>query len=217
MFKRQLLLQLAVTGGIHTRRLAGRVLVLESEVSKLQEEVLELRKNQKSPHEVLTGTLTREYFEKAAEQLLVIRHRRSAEAVVDHLALVMIDLDYFKLVNDTYGHAAGDEVLRVFGHIAQNHLREHDMVARWGGDEFMIILQGVDSTTVPKVIEKLRKEFEAATFSFHLPDDAEVARVRPSFSFGYALHRAGETLPEMILRADGHMYVRKKERKAART
>lgn len=209
MCSNQSLLECAVTAGMHTRQ-------LEERIRELEAEVLELKKNQKSPHEALTGTLTREYFEKAAEQLLVVRHRRSAEVVVDHLALVMIDLDYFKSVNDTYGHAAGDEVLRVFGHIAQDHLREHDMVARWGGDEFMIILQGVDGTTVPKVIQKLRKEFEAATFSFHRTDDDEAAHVRPSFSFGYALHREGETLPEMISRADGHMYERKKERKAAR-
>jgi diguanylate cyclase (GGDEF)-like protein len=206
----------AATAGIHTHQLEDRIRELEGEVARLEEEVCELKKNQKSPHEALTGTLTREYFEKAATELLTVRHRRSAEVVVDHLALVMIDLDYFKLVNDKYGHAAGDEVLRVFGHIAQDHLREHDMVARWGGDEFMIILQGVDGTTVPKVIQKLRTEFEAATFSFHLTDDDEAAHVRPSFSFGYALHREGETLKEMAKRADGYMYKRKAERKAAR-
>src|SRR3989338_11371305 len=187
MFKNQMLLGRAATAGMHTRHFEERIREVEGEVSKLQAEVLELRKNQKSPHEALTGTLTREYFEKAAQQLLAVRHRRSAEMVMDHLALVMIDLDYFKSVNDTYGHAAGDEVLRVFGHIAQDHLREHDMVARWGGDEFMIILQGVDGTTVPKVIQKLRKEFESATFSFHLTEDDEATHVRPSFSFGYAL------------------------------
>jgi diguanylate cyclase (GGDEF)-like protein len=186
---------------------------LERQIKKLEARCALLEKNQKSSRDPLTGTWTREFFEAAVKKILCPHTRRAVDES-QHLAIVYIDLDHFKLINDTYGHAAGDEVLHVFGCIAGKYLRGKDMVCRWyEGDEFMILLPGVDRRTVPKVIEKLRKEFEGAVFSF---SGVSKEYVRPSFSFGYVLHRPGESLNEMAERADRELRKSKLERKASR-
>ncbi len=71
--------------------------------------------------------------------------------------MALIDLDYFKQINDTYGHAAGDAVLRAFAQTCRQHCREIDLFARFGGDEFALLLPGTDCAQAAAVLERIRR------------------------------------------------------------
>ena len=191
---------------------------LRQQVRRLEAKCRELEKTQKSPHDAKTGALTSERFEELADRVIHGRHRRASEKK-EPVALVMIDIDFLKPVNDTYGHAAGDEVLRVFSELTQGHLkREGDLVCRRGSgaDEFLLLLCGANEMDVPEIVEKLRKKFEKTAFTFH-DGTKKSARLHPSFSYGTAMCKGNkDTLSEMFARADREMYAEKKARKSSR-
>ncbi|MDO8521586.1 MAG: GGDEF domain-containing protein [bacterium] len=214
MWSRRKMLLLRMENAI-IRRLEAKSRCLVAENQGLMARCRELERNQKSPHDPRTGALTAEYFDDTVEKLLHNRHRRLDEGS-EHIALVMVDLDLLKPVNDSYGHASGDEVLRSFSEVAQNQLRENDLVARYGGDEFTILLRGSPEVSVQGIIEKLRHKFEGTVFTFHR-STKKATRLHPSFSFGVALYRGkGDSLVKMLARADKNMYAQKKMRKASR-
>jgi diguanylate cyclase (GGDEF)-like protein/PAS domain S-box-containing protein len=117
------------------------------------------------------------------------------------LALILMDVDHFKQYNDTYGHQAGDEVLRQVAQILSAHVREGDFVARYGGEEFVIVLPRTDLESAVAVAERLRRAVESA--EWHL---------RPvTGSFGVACIRPDmETRQELIEAADQALYQAKK-------
>jgi two-component system cell cycle response regulator len=117
------------------------------------------------------------------------------------LALILMDVDHFKQYNDTYGHQAGDEVLRQVAQILQANVREGDFVARYGGEEFVVVLPRADSESAVAVAERLRRAVESA--EWHL---------RPiTGSFGVACIRPDmETRQELIEAADQALYQAKK-------
>ncbi|MBA6413030.1 EAL domain-containing protein [Parahaliea sp. F7430] len=110
-------------------------------------------------HDELTGLLNRRAFERHLEEVL-------SEAQSEHSshALCFIDLDQFKVVNDTSGHLAGDELLRQVAAIARLSLRKSDVLARLGGDEFGIILRNLSTDVAADIVEKLRAALEDMTF-----------------------------------------------------
>lgn len=110
-------------------------------------------------HDPLTGTINRYEFE---EQLAVVIHHARTHGT-QH-AFCFIDLDQFKVVNDTAGHLAGDEVLQQITRLLQNELRQTDILARFGGDEFGVILRDCDEAAAVEVAEKLREVIEAYVF-----------------------------------------------------
>lgn len=87
-----------------------------------------------------------------------------AERKKQFLSIAMIDVDYFKKVNDTYGHAMGDKVLRSLSHMLSNRLRTADIIGRYGGDEFLIILPNTDTINAHSVIDELRQAFAQITY-----------------------------------------------------
>jgi two-component system cell cycle response regulator len=117
------------------------------------------------------------------------------------LALILMDVDHFKQYNDTYGHQAGDEVLRQVAQILQAHVREGDFVARYGGEEFVVVLPRADSESAVAVAERLRRAVESAEW-----------QLRPiTGSFGVACIRPDmETRQELIEAADQALYQAKK-------
>ena len=117
------------------------------------------------------------------------------------LALLLMDVDHFKQYNDTYGHQAGDEVLRQVAQILQAHVREGDFVARYGGEEFVVVLPRADLESAVAVAERLRRAVESAEWS-----------LRPvTGSFGVACIRPDmETRQELIEAADQALYQAKK-------
>lgn len=143
----------------------------------------------------LTGVFNR-------RQLMEVLHREKALADRKHYAfsLCYVDLDFFKKVNDKFGHAAGDDVLRSFSRVAQDLVREVDCVARIGGDEFVLLLSGTGQadavTGAQRLAERLR--------------DMPVSRIEPRFritaSIGIAEYHLGETIQDLLERADRAMY-----------
>lgn len=116
-------------------------------------------------------------------------------------ALVMLDLDYFKNINDTYGHSVGDYVLKKFSEIVSEDIREVDRFGRWGGEEFILILPELNEEQALHVTEKLRKD--VASFEF---TDVPQATV----SIGVTICHAEDSKKNMLKRVDDAMYQAKK-------
>ncbi|MBU1311816.1 MAG: GGDEF domain-containing protein [Gammaproteobacteria bacterium] len=99
----------------------------------------------------LTGLANRRYTMVRAQEAF-----EHAKARQQQLYIALIDLDRFKSCNDRYGHDAGDEALQQFARVAESVLRPGDLIGRWGGEEFLLVLQGIDKDTAAKVLERLR-------------------------------------------------------------
>ena len=110
-------------------------------------------------HDSLTGLHNRSYFMGEMERLIT----RVARSGID-CAMLYLDLDQFKYVNDTLGHAAGDRLLIECTNMLRNHIREGDLLARFGGDEFTVLLYNVDTTAAQRVAEHIRDLFEHYRF-----------------------------------------------------
>jgi len=115
----------------------------------------------------------------------------------------IIDLDHFKNINDTHGHAAGDAVLRAFATQAQVVLRTTDMIGRWGGEEFLLLLPETPPGDPTLGVARLRESLESMPASPALPD------VRVRFSAGFARYEDGEPIDQAIERADRALYAAK--------
>ncbi|MFW6434741.1 MAG: diguanylate cyclase [Halovenus sp.] len=113
------------------------------------------------------------------------------------LALVMFDLDHFKAINDAHGHETGDEVLRALAGLVQANVRNADTVARWGGEEFMILLPETGLAAAGQLAEKLRECVEAHRFPEGIPVTA---------SFGVGALYAGDTRKALLRRVDDALY-----------
>tara|TARA_R110001583_G_scaffold9945_4_gene46306 strand:- start:14711 stop:15886 length:1176 start_codon:yes stop_codon:yes gene_type:complete len=116
--------------------------------------------------------------------------------------LIMVDLDHFKLVNDTYGHQAGDDVLCGVASIFKENIRTTDIAGRWGGEEFMLIISHADSEILLKLAEKIRKMIEAHFFE---------NKIHLTASFGASIYRHGEKIEKCIARVDEALYQAKAE------
>lgn len=136
---------------------------LEEQVSVRTEELMESRTELEYlvAHDPLTGLLNRREFERQIEHTLQDAHTNYVQS-----ALCYVDLDQFKVVNDTAGHAAGDELLRQLCNILQNQVRKGDTLARLGGDEFGVILHSCSSENAMSIADKLRSEVREFKFSW---------------------------------------------------
>jgi diguanylate cyclase (GGDEF)-like protein len=150
----------------------------------------------------LTTVYNRRTFKELAEPQLS-RSRRADMPV----SLLMLDLDHFKRINDTYGHLGGDDVLKAFAGLVRSCLRKEDLLARYGGEEFVVLLPGAAQAQAFSLAERIREEVAARSF------DANGHLVRVTVSIGIA-SEAGDTLPSleaMLGRADEALYRAKNE------
>ena len=145
----------------------------------------------------LTGAWNRRRFEDGALLLMAMSDRRK-----DPLSLILIDLDRFKVVNDTFGHGVGDEVLKSVVGTIREVLRASDGLVRWGGEEFIVLCPATTLAGTTILAEKIRQAVEAHSIP-------QVGMV--TISLGVAQHQHSETLDAWITRADGALY-RAKER-----
>lgn len=99
----------------------------------------------------MTGLHNRRFLEESVDTLISHAQRRKCS-----MAFMMLDLDYFKMVNDTYGHDAGDAVLKALAKLLKNAIRASDFIIRYGGEEFLILLQDTDTETANQIAEKIR-------------------------------------------------------------
>ena len=147
----------------------------------------------------LTGLLNRRHM----SELLVdekARHDRSGLPT----SVALVDIDLFKRINDQFGHAAGDAVLKGFAQTASASLRTSDRLARWGGEEFPLLLPDTDAAAALLCIERIRSHLAAVAFVPEQPD------LQVTFSAGLSVLGADETVDAMIERADQAMYAAKR-------
>ena len=137
----------------------------------------------------LTGLYNRRAFNELLASTIANEDRRTGGG----LGLVILDLDHFKKLNDTYGHPAGDAALRSLARLLTQHLRKGDQAARYGGEEFVVILPGSDEERSMGAAERLRNALQKHRFVF------EGARIPLTASFGVAIWPADGKEPEALL------------------
>lgn len=179
----------------------------EDTIKQLEDEIERLR--HLVYYDELTGLLNRRGFlhEAGAEFHLVSYGMSTVERRVGAqipFAVVFCDLDDFKGINDTHGHAAGDGALKVAATTLQQSLRHGDVVARWGGEEFVVALVGAGAANAERIAEKLRKNLEQVQVVHG------GTRIPLTGSFGVASYEHEESLEKVIERADRAMYASKK-------
>ncbi len=149
----------------------------------------------------LTGLYNRRYLEVHLEKLL-IKNQESKK----QLCALMIDIDHFKAVNDTYGHNVGDEILKTFAERLKDKLRSVDLIARQGGEEFVVILPDVSEERAYMVAERLRCTIADEPFSCAVPDGA--LTITTSIG-GVLIADEVQTTQDVIQRADKELYAAK--------
>lgn len=165
---------------------------------------LERLRNQQAREDVLTKLPNRRALDERLPEAMA-RTRRSQQP----LAVLFMDLDGFKVINDAYGHAKGDDLLRVIAKKLVKTIRETDYVARWAGDEFVVLLESSEPTAIEQLANKLVKVVEE-------PVTASNVAINVSVSIGVALYlpSSAESAHELLKRADVAMYEAKRSGKA---
>jgi two-component system chemotaxis response regulator CheY len=167
----------------------------------------------KALHDALVDANRRLAAQALTDELTGLANRRDGELRLERqvalcvrggqdLGLIRIDVDHFKDINDTRGHQAGDRVLAEVAHRLADAVRAGDELARWGGDEFVVLLPNTDRAGIVRAAERLRMAVAEAPIALE-GDDAAV-----TISIGWA-HWAGDTASDLLLRADRALYAAK--------
>lgn len=163
---------------------------------------LEQRLADAATHDPLTGLLNRRAVHER-----VSREEARARREKSPVAVALFDIDHFKRVNDRFGHAAGDEVLRVVGRLVAADVRPYDLAARWGGEEFLLVLPGADAAAALATAERLRRRIETA--EVRLPDGPLPVTI--SGGVAAAVPDEGIVFDALVARADSALYRAKEE------
>ena len=131
---------------------------------------------------------------------VLVEQERRHDAAGQPTCIALIDLDFFKSVNDRFGHAAGDAVLRAFSNAARSGLRSQDVLARWGGEEFLLLLPGTPLEQAILAVERMAERVAV------VPVAQACSDLRITFSAGLAQRMNGEPFAETITRADKALY-----------
>jgi diguanylate cyclase (GGDEF)-like protein len=158
----------------------------------------------------LTGLGNRRHFDRRCAELLPALQREARP-----VALVLIDVDHFKDINDEHGHAVGDRVLVALAQLLRENMRSRDVLARHGGEEFVVVLPGMTLEQAAEVCERLRERVASyAGFGLQAADDADAlplaGAVRVTISLGLAAAPAYDTA-QLLQRADSQLYRAKRE------
>ena len=173
---------------------------LESAEQRLQEQAKKMESyEEQALTDALTSIANRRAFDEFTERQYD-EYQRDGRATT----VLMLDVDYFKKFNDTYGHAAGDEVLKGVAKVLKRTMRDIDLVARYGGEEFSVVFPGTRVGEAGPATERARAAIESAVFHHQGTD------LRVTASFGLAEIRAGETMEQTLRRADEALYASKR-------
>jgi len=148
----------------------------------------------------LTGSLSRRGLRELGGRLAALQRKLNRQ-----LAIIMLDVDYFKAVNDRYGHAIGDEVLRHVTHVLNYHLREDALLARYGGEEFTVLLPVITIQEAHQVAERLRQAIEDT------PCDTRNGSIRITVSVGLTFYDGQGPLEAALTLADERLFEAKQE------
>ena len=178
----------------HNRKLTRVNKKLEELQNKLQEQ---------AHRDPMTNLYNRRYFHEVSSSIFQIVQRDD-----HHISLIMIDIDNFKRINDTYGHAVGDEVIKKLASLLERNVRKSDIVSRFGGEEFVILLPSTDLKGAQKIASKIREAVEEILIV------ADESVIRFTISLGLADIRSSDQNIEAILnRADKALYKAKESGK----
>lgn len=156
----------------------------------------------KAVYDYLTGVLNRTGFiEKLQAEMAIIKPKSS-------MGLIMLDIDRFKQINDSYGHVIGDKILKSFALELSKNIRPNDILGRYGGDEFIICLPDTNHVEAVQIAERLRQHIEKMELEF----DARLIKVTASFGVAVYHSTSKEDIDELISRVDNSMYRAKKQR-----
>jgi len=178
-------------------RLSNRIAGLENDTHRLRS-VIE-KQREESLKDTLTGLPNRQSYEEQGFKE-VSRFHRHGHA----LSLCVADIDFFKKINDEHGHLAGDRVLRLVSQTMQQRLRNSDLIYRYGGEEFVILMPDTVVKSALLAINQLREEIEHTEFLFHNQ------KIHITVSFGVTEIESGDSLEDAFERADKALYEAKR-------
>ena len=171
---------------------------MERLAESAQHAIEEQRK--KAMHDSLTGLPNREAYQQRLKQEVERINRYGGK-----LSLMVCDVDLFKRINDSYGHLAGDKVLKIIARSLQRTLRDTDFIARFGGEEFVILMPETSARDAKNVAEKLRQKIESSPFNF------KKEPVQITVSFGLSEFAQNESADDVFSRADKALYRAKEQ------
>jgi diguanylate cyclase len=165
---------------------------------QMEQQAVELDRTRKEARtDALAGVPNRKGFDERL-QFAVSSFKRKRTT----FALLMCDVDHFKWINDTHGHQAGDRVVQLIGETLSRTLRPTDFVGRYGGDEFAVILAGVNTSAAIQTAERIRHAIEQRNFD--VANDG--SRVAVTFSMGMAIAEDDDTIESIMTKADKALY-----------
>ena len=176
---------------------------LQEKLNSMAQELVSLRNELEWVHEelmidALTGLLNRKGFDHLLDQA-----SREAREQQSHMCLVMIDIDHFKRINDNYGHIVGDEVLRFIAGKMKAVIKGRDIISRYGGEEFAIILPNTPLSGALHIAEEVRKTISTAKLTRKA---SQQVLDQVTVSIGVAWYRPNDSLEDLIHRADRALY-----------
>jgi len=191
---------------LDTREVERSSSELGQQLEKAKQEANELRdkleqSEREATRDVLTGLYNRKYLDKALQALHA--HYQEDEAP---FSVIMMDIDHFKRVNDTYGHKVGDSVLEFVGHTLTGSVKGRDVPARYGGEEFMVLLPATAREDACKLAESIRNQVSAKTLKI-TKTQKEIGKI--TISCGVAEVRDDDTVDTVVDRADQALYLAK--------
>ena len=191
-----------------SKKTQKQILWLRKKISQAETESRKLsiqadRFKEEANKDGLTGLYNRSAFDAMIANALESYNRGG-----DSFLLVMFDVDNFKWVNDTFGHVAGDKILQKVATALSKTFRKDEFIARYGGDEFVVIIEGLTEATAQKRISTFKETFHKMRFSSHKDGDVQIG-----ISEGIASVITGDTPDDLIHKADSAMYEVKKKRK----
>lgn len=172
-----------------------------NEITSLKERIEKI--SEEAMTDPLTGLVNRKGLTKAIEAMLL-----TLEDPISFPSILMIDIDHFKNVNDTYGHLLGDQVIKVVAENMKNQIKGKDTAARQGGEEFCILLPETRLEDAFKVADKIRQTIENTRIK-RTKDQLEIGRI--TISIGVARYQKGESILDFFQRADMALYQSKNE------
>ncbi|MCG8572734.1 MAG: GGDEF domain-containing protein [Spirochaetes bacterium] len=176
--------------------------ILDIKIAKYLNKMVELQVQLdiESRTDHLTGLLHRKSFNEFVEPEMNRMERKKRP-----LSFILSNIDYFKNINDNYGHNAGDEILVFISALLKSNTRTYDKIWRWGGEEFFIMLPETELGPAGSIANKLRNLIEKAEYFY------QENKIPLTMSFGVAEIHSGESIDQLLIRIDSHLYQAKQQ------